>query len=1282
MSVLSLCSILLLGVPSYGPVSITPANVKVYHARPFDVACVGNRVVVAYEGNPQPLNKTAHYVATSTTGRWQLHTVGAMPTRSTRGQCYNYFLLTGEQGKVYFLYHDWAGNDTVKIVEVRGNNIIPVVSVPRREINPSAFPKPRAMTYDGHYLWVAGECAIARIYRTQVQTLQLKGLYCGSRILDLVAPNGKPVRLGDYLKVSRLKPSASAWQQLSSWELLSRDKLPREVSSLAGFPSTLLKGDGSRLWRVRVPGNGTNNFKHKILVLTGRVGPNSVGQWKVLYRSLPADVRYVRAIKLVRTPSGQPKIVAVLETKHQNKITYDFVAYDVTATSISQPHSIGSFEKTSNGPTVGSYMAAAVDASGYFYVAFQSHYKLYVMSNNPRWKGTQIAQGQSGGTGGGGTGTDQGATGGTGGAQGGPQQATGGGNVGAGLPDLVPAPAEYTHYDDPTRCRLSTRGGDVSFHVDVLNKGATLKQPVTVLYEFAGIKLYSTVTPSEDGGTVYAGKRTHVYPELRVYLHCRPQGAPLRRSYAYRDPQTGKHVTTSTPPTIRARPVVRGHSYSRLTVEATLPLGKYKLRVTVDPEHKIHELREGNNVYEATFVVAGGQGFYDANHNYISMPNDVAVCDAVRIWPQDETHQPGFVRGKATAQVWILNPRLGDWFDKVTVRASLDGHKVWEGTVGPLPRDKTVPPRQIFSTATNRSDKLSAVLVAIPLDFSHVSLGRHTLKIEADPDDLLGDRYRANNTWSQRILVRKRGGTLIVTTKDRGTGRAISGALVIIWKRRPGGGRELLCDGLTNAQGQVTFKDLPPGGYPKGGAKAVKHGQGSAAYALTDSGPFTMRSGQTTRVTILLERPVELSGKLLDAATGQPVKYGEVWMDDDLHCWARNGNDKFKLVKPGPHVLKVAAFGYATIQRTLQVHADAQAKMTKDFRLQSLPRGTLTVKCQDDKHKAIKYAYVDLRGTPLGGSTDSQGKVTFTGVPAGRTYKVAATRDGYGPASGTSPTISAGATATLTLTLPKVEMHHARVQCKAITWADLESFPGLSLGSASSPSWKVKAEFGVFKTDLVLHYHKLRGGASGEYVYLDDLYISFFSGPFYNATVSSTYDPSDLISGAVGKLYKPAGEALEKVGTLLTVASIPNDLYDLVTGEQADLSGIHEGTLYGSHTTHTGAEEESASFYYVPDPSIELGMTASGGKTIVLLRKIDITDGTTSLHYQPWWYSPGLMHLSLWGKKMKWDEVTVTLNIDVLNQNRGYGVLGTRGRNNMTWHPSKNKDLHMEPVLY
>lgn len=1248
---------------AYGPAAITPPDVKVYGYEWYKVGCAGSNVVVLFVGCPQPQNKRGTYVAVSSNGSWRVRPVGPVPTASSRGQPSFLPKLCAEHGKAFVAYHDWIRHDTANVVEVRGNSLIPVTSVPRHELTRRAFPFPRAMAYDGRYVWVVGDGVVARIYKTQVQTFsKLRS----TRVDDVVAPASKPVVLFHDLHVSRLVGQSAQWQNTAAWKDFSPPRFPKDVPR--PFPTQLMQADGSRMWLAN---KRKTRGKYQLIVVTAPVTSNSIGRWRVLRKRLPAGVIYVDALSLARPPSGAPKLVASLRCKGSDpdELINKILVYDLNPSAIGAPRTLSEYPRSQH--TFSTGLQAAIDAHGYVYAIWRDYRedRLYAVTDNPRWKAGQVAQGQQGGTGG------SGAAG---------QQASGNQNVGAGLPDFAPS---ATPSLAGLRPRLTSPGGDLDVYVRIHNKGATFRRPLTVLYEFAGIKLYATATPaassydpkSVPAYTVLAGKYVHVYPRLRIRLRSRPSDKPLKPSFTYRDPRTGKTVTRSTPPVIVAPPRPRNRD-SVVEVAAVLPLGRYTLRVVADPRHRVRELNESNNVYTRDFVVEGGSwSFYDAQHKYHRHSNDLSLYEHVMIWPKEELHMPGLVRGKAIANAWVLNLHRADWFDRVVIRATLDGNKIWQGSVGPLSRQRTVPATQFFSNAS-RDDKVSAALVAIPLDFSHVALGRHTLEIVVDPDDLLGDTNRSNNTWSARILIRKRGGTVIVTTKDRATQAPIAQAQVIIRRKLSGGrGKIVICSARTNSHGRAVFKDVPPGSYPAGLVRAFKRSS-NVEYAYTEVPTFSVQSEKTTNVTILMERSVTLTGKVLDAATNQPVEYGAVWMDDDLHSWTRSGAYKFDLVKPGQHTFRVEAFGYRSSRHTLQVHGDAQARMTHDFRLQRLPRGTLVVKCKDDHGKPVKYAYVDLRHTPLGGTTDSNGKVTFSDVPAGRTYKVMATEENHATGIGTTPTIAAGTTTTLTLTMPAIQRKRARIKCKVTTWADLESYPGFSLGSGSSSSWKVKGEFGVFKTELVLHYHQTRGSSSGGYVHLDDLFVGFYPGDFFNATVSSTYDPGDLISGIVGKFYKPAGEALEKVGTLISVADIPNSIYDALTGEQANLKQVNDGVLYGSHTTHTGAEEESASFYSLPNTSIDLGVTVGGDWTIVLLRKVEITDGQTSISINPWWYSPGMMHWALPGKKMKWSDVVVRLNIDVLNSSLSSSVLGTRSRNDMTWRPSKQRDLRMEPT--
>ncbi len=1232
------------GAPAYGPVQVTPNNVRFTPPlqRRAWLVCNGTTVYVVFRASPG--QGATFYAAVSTDGQWRVRRIGLSPT-SSAGRIW----AVADRGKVFAFMYEGLSHKQCRVVELRGTTATTVASLPDALYGGHGLPDTtyiKGIGCSSGAVWLADFRWVMRVRPGQVQSCDLSYHLPDSRsrmlpcqkIADIVVVGGRPIICGERGDIVRLKGEPSKWQDPKQWE---KKLAPRLQCPYMGTPEEIvLERNGRRVWALC----SDNELK----VATAPIGPQGVGAWRVMQRPVPNGAV---TTTLARTPSGPPKLVLWQRAKARDgSDVIQFWYYDLTPTAIGQRHLICRFRPGGSKPAnMGGYLSAAVDSRGYVYVLFDWNHRLWVVSNNPNWtkSGTTLLSG-------------------------GPTNT----NVGHGVPELVPTACWGPGSWGATakHRREWAPGGGFDAEALVLNRGASFAKPLTILYQFAGIKLY--VTYPANTPTIGSGQEISFYPGLRVKLRSRRDGEPLKPSFTYRDPKTGKTVTTNEPPVLRVTPQQLDRRPFEVT--ALLPLQKYKLRVVIDPDKRIRELNEKNNVYEREIVVCGGLHWVRRGNKQVSYSNDLSLY-RLRVWQNEPLRLPGFVRAKAAANVWVLNLYKADWFKRIVLRASIDNKKVWQGVVGPLSRDATIPENAIFPGRSNEK-KISAVLAAIPLDFTNLSLGQHVLKIELDPDNKLGDNNRSDNVARMKFLVRKRGATLKVHTVDYVTGDAIKDAIVRFFRREPRTGRKrFYCGGHTDDNGTLIFYDMPTGSYPAGTVAAFKplrrdQPLGTQLYAYTKAGPFTLTSGQTREITIRMERAVDLSGRLLEQGTNQLAEGGAVvHLDDDRTCNAWNSKYKFGLVAPGRHTFKIRGFRYYPLTTTLDVHGDAEGKMTHDFKLRRLPHGNLVVKTKDTKGHKLTGTSVTIacaRGT----SNQDGSEWTFS-LPAGRKYTVIASKKGYGVTIVKSPKVIANQTVTVTVKLPKISSGRKRLKCRVVTLAQLESFPEMSIGSASSPEWSVKAEYGAFKMDLVLHYHKLRSN-----YYVDDLFIGLYPEAFYKVQVSSKWDPTDLIGGLIGKVSKTAGDVWEKAMTFLQWADIPNSLYDLITGEQLDFSKIQEGTLYGSHISMTGAEEESGTLYWVPDLSIPITASTEQDKTVVLVRRVTVTDGDKlNMTKRPWWHSPGMMYWHLGGKKANWKNLKIVLNVDVLNSNFDPSVLGARSRNNITWIPSKKNGAHMEP---
>lgn len=1230
------------------------------------LAVAGRRIAVAFVGRLEGEKNSSHWLATAAGGRWKVIRLGS-PRQSGMPQLSRWPLLAAER-HIFVAYHDPASDHWI-FGEVAGGRVVSAASIERKHLE-KVGPVPRAMACYGRYVWVADERAVARLYRTQWQELVMRGKYIG-KPLDMIVVGGKPIVLGEYWRIWRLKSSPSAWQELESWEVVPPKntivRVPRDLPSR----SWVLQGDGRRIWCAGWQ-TGSRGQPDRLLVAWAPVGATRKEQWRILERSLPVD-QLVGGARLVRMPSGPPSLVVVQRPRSGG--AYSVLVYPLTARAIRPPRTIAQLPDAV-GVGSPSLAVAANDAGQVFaaVVAFVGDEKqVLVVGDKALWSEALAS------------GSGQGAAGGAAGGHGPSGQAAGqqeaaGQAVGGGRPDFVPVVSVSGGSGGPPR-RLSKGYAHLRVQAKVLNKGDLYKGPLTIRYEIGDVKVFLHVTGSgSNRPTAPAGSYLYA-PTVEFRPEHRPSSqSQLRRKYSWLDADGKTWRTSTRPPTIHRNWSV-GSAWPRIIIKGVVPVGKDWIRVSVDPDNRVRELSEKNNEFEEPFVLVDTRAVAHDGGTPAAGRNDLAIFQPIIISPEEELHQPGLVQGRVSLAVWIVNPDYADWFEGVTLRVSLDRRTMSEVTVPALGRDGTVSPRMLPGGMYS-GKKLSAVLVPVELDLSSVSLGRHVLKLELDPEDRLGDLRRANNVYVRRIMLRERGGTLRVSTLDRATRQPIERAHVFVWGKLPGDNhRVVIAHGVTDATGTVTLPDIPPGNYPDGAIRTVKYKNVTGVeYARTAGHAFTIRSRRTTAVVVFMERPVDVTVRVVDATTGQPPDYSaRVWIDDEAG-WVGRKPARFHDIAPGEHQVRVAAYAYKPYSAQVAIHGDANARMSLEIRLTPAPRGTLKVICRDDKNKPAEHAYVDVRHTPVGGWSDATGTATMTQVEAGKQYWVAVRKAGYVSALVKTPAVPADGTVTVNAILPKLTFHKARISFRAITWAQMERWEGFSvpLSSASQPTYKVTAQYGEFYADLVLHYHKPRSGMAAGQVYVDELFATFTPGIFWQTSCSFEYDPSDLIGGVIGKVSKGGEEAWELFGNLLTAADAPNKFYDAFTGEQGDPNQLKDGVVYGAWETHSGYEYESASFYPVPDFSFDVGGTVGGGKTIVIIQGAEVTDGSTTVRINPYWESPGLMYWWLQGKVMVWDKVRVKLYLRVLDENHSPSLLGLHSYNMIEWQPSKKNALRMQ----
>jgi type II secretory pathway pseudopilin PulG len=245
-----------------------------------------------------------------------------------------------------------------------------------------------------------------------------------------------------------------------------------------------------------------------------------------------------------------------------------------------------------------------------------------------------------------------------------------------------------------------------------------------------------------------------------------------------------------------------------------------------------------------------------------------------------------------------------------------------------------------------------------------------------------------------------------VTTTVTWGGAAVSGASVTL----SGGPASFSQTATTNASGVATFSDVPAGaGYT---AAATKSGQ-------TGSATATVVAGTTTNIPVALP-----TGSVATTVTwaGVPVNGATVTLTGGpmsinvSGTTNSSGQVTFINVPAGTGYTVTATKGGQSASATSQ---SVTGGSTTNVSL-ALPTGTLVV--------TVNWAGVPVNGatvtvsggnlaSPVSGTTNSSGVITFTNVPAGTGYTVSAASGGQ-TGSATSVTVTGGSTTNVTVPMP------------------------------------------------------------------------------------------------------------------------------------------------------------------------------------------------------------------------------------------------------------------------
>jgi len=719
-------------------------------------------------------------------------------------------------------------------------------------------------------------------------------------------------------------------------------------------------------------------------------------------------------------------------------------------------------------------------------------------------------------------------------------------------------------------------------------------------------------------------------------------------------------------------------------------LGRKLITVIVDPQNKIEEENEDNNVVEMAFEMSDGRDDADVlrltddrGKTVRCGYNDLAILGTPKLHANTKIAAPGLMQRPTTARMIVGNPRGANFFRNVEVMALLDGTEVWRHTIELMDDTRHLYNRdtQWFGytgPARRGGAEVMGGFLDVPVDLTNAAVGNHTLILIVDPEDHFADLQPDNNSASLQFRVREPGGTLRVSVRDRDTNTAIGRAHMDL----PG-----LYFAITDASGQHSVADMPAGNYDARDLWASR-AYPDPRYGRQPAGAgFTVTKGQVTDVTVLLEAPVRVIVTVLDQQTGQPLPETAdaslKYVGESSHLGSGGGGyltpyrqgNKVHFIDVPPGSCEITATGYAYQAQTItaDVHRDANGECHVQVSLPRMPRGQVTGRVVDADDKPVTDAGVWLNGAPRWTATDNAGNFTLSEVEAGRNYQVVARRKGYFADRVMSGVVQAGGSRTVLLHItkltPRLSSKLKSLSVNCVAWAQIESWPGFSFGPVGSDSYDVSAEHGKFTATMAMLYRQIQGEDN---VMVDSIVLGTKGGPFWSENITYSYSLSSVLSTAIGEV---AGKDIARLVSL--VAPI-NDTFDFINGD-TDPSQMQDGEVAGSFSSQTGADYHSVAL--IPMPSVEFSPGMHGGQTVVRTDILEVSDGLTTKRVRRQWYSPQTAVYNI-GEKMALDQLEVRFYVAVLNDRLSPGPLYASSKNVLTWRPMEDDWLRFEPNNY
>jgi hypothetical protein len=735
------------------------------------------------------------------------------------------------------------------------------------------------------------------------------------------------------------------------------------------------------------------------------------------------------------------------------------------------------------------------------------------------------------------------------------------------------------------------------------------------------------------------------------------------------------------PPTLDFKHGDRGR-----TIPVYSGLGRKRITVIVDPDNKIDELSEDNNVFEMEYEVSWGDTEQDlmrvTDNRGDSQRfgfNDLAILGSPKLSANTKIAAPGLLQRPTTVRMIVGNPRGAMFFRDVAVAALLDGQEVWRHTIPLMDNERTLYNRDTqwygYTGPPRRSGpEVMGGFVDIPIDLTDVAVGAHTLTLVVDPEDSFADLDRDNNSAGINFRVREPGGSLRLSVRDRDTNQPLPQAHVFLPD---------LYFGMCDQSGQHTVADLPPGNYQSSQLLASRPYPDPAYGQQPASSGFTITRGQETDAVVLLEAPVHVIVTALDAQTGEPVhepmdaslKYlgtasHYVSGGDDYLTPRRGGHTlHFIDVPPGMCEISAVAYAFGRVTQTVDVHRDANGECRVQFTLPRAPRGQIMGTVVDGDNRPVAGAVVWLNDAPRDGVTDNAGNFTLTDVQAGRDYQVIAMKKSHLPDRVMSGTVQADGTRSVLLRCRKLTSRLKSLSVDCVAWAQVESWPGFSFGPVQNDSYEVSAEHGKFSATMGMLYRDVQGEKR---IIVDAIVLGTSGKEFWNANISTKYSLSSVISTAV------EFAAGKDVARLVSLVEPLNDTFDFLKGD-VDPSQMRDGEVVGTYSSQTGTDFQSVTL--IPMPDIPLAVGFHGGQTVVRTDILEIRDAYKTKTIRRQWYSPQTAAYNI-DEEFDPDSLEVRFSVAVLNDRLSPGPLYAGSRNVLWWKPLESNWLRFEPSAY